>query len=623
MEARGEETNTDWSLFPILYTLVSTFCYRHTFSPGFKMSVPSPYTQRSSPGEERCRVIPTKSEKKEDCRDFLRTGRCKYGASCKYNHPANVQSGGGMKTPIDPSEPLYPIRYNEPVCQYYMKHGTCKFGQACKFHHPPQITGPSNVMNGNNAMLMGAPMGGRKEDGGPHSGAMWKAGNDPGVQVLPQRPDEPNCIYFLKNGRCKYGATCRYHHPLKYHQDNGRSRNGFEDGRNTSNHGRQSLDQRNGPKVHYVTALPPGSMQQGHFVVADGTVTFLSLDGNAPAHVVSIAQSPGTGGKEYPAEGTIATSTSSTSIASSFETSGTNVDPTNEASNGALWNNRKANGGSMGSAYNLPRVVSTSSAHSEGGGYYDANSGPQAWRRPHSASFDHTRVRSASHSNHEEMVRSTSVQSALDERGVRRPRSASTTSSMIRGSNMHHRDNVNSMRPQPLRGEVDDGLSMMTSALLTMLDTPNEDGGATQQSETYDNDRLFPATSRLDDQGLSMPATSMNRGAPAPPDDYSRDYYNEPSAQYGQPQRYGQGNFANDEHPSELTTPNAVRGNLNDYGGQPEGPHMFNQMSRIQSWLGSAAAGVIHEDSQFSSMNSSQQLPSTNPNTSTNVGLYY
>ena len=623
MEARGEETNTDWSLFPILYTLVSTFCYRHTFSPGFKMSVPSPYTQRSSPGEERCRVIPTKSEKKEDCRDFLRTGRCKYGASCKYNHPANVQSGGGMKTPIDPSEPLYPIRYNEPVCQYYMKHGTCKFGQACKFHHPPQITGPSNVMNGNNAMLMGAPMGGRKEDGGPHSGAMWKAGNDPGVQVLPQRPDEPNCIYFLKNGRCKYGATCRYHHPLKYHQDNGRSRNGFEDGRNTSNHGRQSLDQRNGPKVHYVTALPPGSMQQGHFVVADGTVTFLSLDGNAPAHVVSIAQSPGTGGKEYPAEGTIATSTSSTSIASSFETSGTNVDPTNEASNGALWNNRKANGGSMGSAYNLPRVVSTSSAHSEGGGYYDANSGPQAWRRPHSASFDHTRVRSASHSNHEEMVRSTSVQSALDERGVRRPRSASTTSSMIRGSNMHHRDNVNSMRPQPLRGEVDDGLSMMTSALLTMLDTPNEDGGATQQSETYDNDRLFPATSRLDDQGLSMPATSMNRGAPAPPDDYSRDYYNEPSAQYGQPQRYGQGNFANDEHPSELTMPNAVRGNLNDYGGQPEGPHMFNQMSRIQSWLGSAAAGVIHEDSQFSSMNSSQQLPSTNPNTSTNVGLYY
>ncbi len=590
------------------------------------MSVSSPYAQRSSPGEEHCRVVPTKSEKKEDCRDFLRTGRCKYGASCKYNHPANVQSGGGMKAPVDPSEPLFPVRYNEPVCQYYMKHGTCKFGQACKFHHPPQITGPSNFMNGNNAVFMGVPLGGRKEDGGPHAGAMWKNGNDLGVQVLPQRPDEPNCIYFLKNGRCKYGATCRYHHPLKYHQDNGRSRNGLEDGRNSSNHGiRQSSDHRNGPKVHYVTALPPGSMQQGHFVVADGTVTFLSLDGNTPSHVVSISQPSGPGSKEYPAAGTIASSTSSTSIASSFETSGTNVDPTSEASNGALWNNRKANGGNMGSAYNLPRVVSTSSAHSDGSSYYDANNGTPTWRRPHSASFDHTRVRSGSHSNHEEMVRSTSVQSALDERGARRPRSASTTSSMIRGSNIHHRDNtnVNSMRPQPLRGEVDDGLSMMTSALLTMLDTPAEDGDATQHSEAYHDDRLFPATSRPDNQGLLMPAAPLNRGAPAPTDDYSREYHNEPSALYGQPPHFAQGNFANDEQPSDLTMPNAVRGNLNDYGGQQEGPPIFNQMSRIQSWQGAAAAGVIHEDSQFSSMNPTQQMPPTNPNTSTNVGLYY
>merc|ERR1719148_203985 len=33
------------------------------------------------------------------------------------------------------------------------------------------------------------------------------------VQLLPQRPGEANCIYFLRNGRCKYGATCKYHHP--------------------------------------------------------------------------------------------------------------------------------------------------------------------------------------------------------------------------------------------------------------------------------------------------------------------------------------------------------------------------------------------------------------------------
>jgi len=586
------------------------------------MSVPSPYTQRASPAEERCRVVPNKSGKKEDCRDYLRTGRCKYGASCKYNHPLNVQSGGGMKNPIDPSEPLFPVRYNEPVCQYYMKHGTCKFGQACKFHHPPQVTGTSNVMNGNNAVLLSMPLGSRNENGGTHSSAMWKAGNDSGVQILPQRPDEPNCIYFLKNGRCKYGATCRYHHPLKYHHENSRSRNGFEDGRNNHNNSnRQSQDHRNAPKVHYVTALPPGSMQQGHFVVADGTVTFLSLDGNAPAHVVSISQPAGNGAKEYTTAGTIASSTSSTSIASSFETSGTNVDVTNDASNGSLLNNRKPSG-SVGGAYSLPQVVSTGSTQSDSSSalFYESNGGPPNWRGHRSSSFDHTRVRSASHSNHEEMVRSASVHSALDERSKRRPRSASMASPMVRGGNPNHRD----ARAQPLRGEVDDGLSMMTSALLTMLDTPAENGSATRPSENYEDERLFSGTSRVDNQLFPRPAPS-NRGRPAPPDDSPRDYRND--GYYGQPQFFEQGNFNNDDQTSDLALsmpmPTSMSGNLNDFAGQPEGQTMMNQMSRIQSWQGSAAAGVIHENSQFSSNNPSQHIPSSTPNTSANVGLYY
>ena len=33
------------------------------------------------------------------------------------------------------------------------------------------------------------------------------------LALLPQRPGEPDCIYFLKHGRCKYGITCKYHHP--------------------------------------------------------------------------------------------------------------------------------------------------------------------------------------------------------------------------------------------------------------------------------------------------------------------------------------------------------------------------------------------------------------------------
>lgn len=592
------------------------------------MSIPSPYTQRSSPGDDRCRVVPNQTEKKEDCRDYLRTGRCKYGASCKYNHPLNVQSGGGMKAPIDPSEPLFPIRYNEPACQYYMKHGTCKFGQACKFHHPPQIAGTSNVVNGNNTVLVGMPTGSRKEDCGSHSAAIWKTGNDSGVQILPQRPDEPNCIYFLKNGRCKYGATCRYHHPLKYHQDNNRNRNGFEDGRSNLNDiNRQSQDHRGHPKVHYVTALPPGCMQQGHFVVADGTVTFLSLDGNAPAHVVSISHPVSSGGKEYnTTAGTVASSTSSTSIASSFETSVTNVDTANEASTSSLWNNRNACS-NISSAYGLPRVVSTGSVQSEPSSnlFYDSNTAQPTWRGPRSSSFDHTRTRSASQFKQEEMIRSASAHSALNERTSARARSSSTASPLIRGGNLNHLDTTNSnvTRTQRLPGEVDDGLSMMTSALLTMLDTTTEDVGTLQQSEKFGIDERNFATSRLDNQFFTRPA-SVNRATVTPSENSSREYLNDSSFYFGQSQLFDQNNVFADNQKSDISASmsSSMCSSFNS-GGQPEGQSILSQISRIQSWQGSAAAGVIHENAQFSSINPTQQLQSSPPNASTNVGLYY
>ncbi|KAF8414162.1 hypothetical protein HHK36_002161 [Tetracentron sinense] len=30
---------------------------------------------------------------------------------------------------------------------------------------------------------------------------------------FPERPDEPDCQYFLKTGSCKFGPTCKFHHP--------------------------------------------------------------------------------------------------------------------------------------------------------------------------------------------------------------------------------------------------------------------------------------------------------------------------------------------------------------------------------------------------------------------------
>jgi Uncharacterized conserved protein, contains RING and CCCH-type Zn-fingers len=147
-----------------------------------------------------------------DCRDFLRTGRCKYGDSCKYHHPI-----GGVKE-TDPNEPPFPIRPDEPICQYYLKNGTCKFGQTCKFHHPPHLMGKSRSVFNNAAgaspSSSGIPVAVSNASQGPPRDISIPGKFGIG---LPQRPSEPDCIYFLKHARCKYGATCKYHHPVTSH----------------------------------------------------------------------------------------------------------------------------------------------------------------------------------------------------------------------------------------------------------------------------------------------------------------------------------------------------------------------------------------------------------------------
>lgn len=44
-----------------------------------------------------------------------------------------------------------------------------------------------------------------KEDG--------NGGGGDDSSIYPDRPGEPDCIYFLRTGLCGYGATCRFNHP--------------------------------------------------------------------------------------------------------------------------------------------------------------------------------------------------------------------------------------------------------------------------------------------------------------------------------------------------------------------------------------------------------------------------
>ncbi|XP_077252289.1 zinc finger CCCH domain-containing protein 8-like isoform X2 [Tasmannia lanceolata] len=155
-----------------------------------------------------------------DCPYFLKTQKCKFGFRCKFNHPKdNVEvlnaSVEGASETVDIS--VLPERPSEPICSFYMKSGKCKFGANCKFHHPKDIQIPSAGED---------PSAGGQNESAVKDGQM-ATGDANQVKTfvpftpallhnskgLPIRPGEIDCPFYLKTGSCKYGATCRFNHP--------------------------------------------------------------------------------------------------------------------------------------------------------------------------------------------------------------------------------------------------------------------------------------------------------------------------------------------------------------------------------------------------------------------------
>lgn len=35
-------------------------------------------------------------------------------------------------------------------------------------------------------------------------------------QIFPERPGQPECQYYMRTGDCKFGSSCKYHHPPEW-----------------------------------------------------------------------------------------------------------------------------------------------------------------------------------------------------------------------------------------------------------------------------------------------------------------------------------------------------------------------------------------------------------------------
>lgn len=156
------------------------------------------------------------------CAFYVKTGECKYGATCVWDHPdpgspelaqamASSSSGAAL------NEFGYPLNPGAPECSFYMKTGTCKFGATCKFSHPSDRGGVSSAAGDvdpfEEALRLFDEAGAGLD---PSAALMAQAAGDGSPlssQGLPMRPGSPPCSFFIRTGKCSYGPTCKWDHP--------------------------------------------------------------------------------------------------------------------------------------------------------------------------------------------------------------------------------------------------------------------------------------------------------------------------------------------------------------------------------------------------------------------------
>nr|KJB39997.1 hypothetical protein B456_007G041600 [Gossypium raimondii] len=116
----------------------------------------------------------------ENCAYYMKTGLCKFGSNCKFNHPVRRKNQGDQENLKENDESTE--KPGQTECKYYLRTGGCKFGKACRYNH-----------------------------------SRAKSSTDPILELnflgLPIRQGEKECPYYMRNGSCKYGANCRFNHP--------------------------------------------------------------------------------------------------------------------------------------------------------------------------------------------------------------------------------------------------------------------------------------------------------------------------------------------------------------------------------------------------------------------------
>lgn len=189
----------------------------------------------------------------KECSHYVKTGQCKFGVTCKYHHPQPVGPSVAIPGPSSyyPTGPSFSI----PSPQQYAGGLTTWPISRTPLMANPYLQGPStyvplviphgmmpvpgwNSFHGQVGSITSRDVGQQAPGTGLFYGPRYQTdGMNPSIQgalasyssrsgsmgipstntqmehMFPERHGQPECQFYMRTGYCKYGSTCKYHHP--------------------------------------------------------------------------------------------------------------------------------------------------------------------------------------------------------------------------------------------------------------------------------------------------------------------------------------------------------------------------------------------------------------------------
>ncbi|XP_023539923.1 zinc finger CCCH domain-containing protein 34-like isoform X3 [Cucurbita pepo subsp. pepo] len=193
----------------------------------------------------------------KECSYYLKNGQCKFGATCKFHHPepAGLQfpvpspvQVAPLPAPMPPAPSVYPpvqspsahssqqygvILARSPMLSspyvpspygpipygpMLVSPGIVQFPSWNPYQAPMSpVASPSAQPSVGSGQLYGmaqvspsAPAYAGSYQPMPSAGASSTSQKE---HSFPERPGQPECQFYMRTGDCKFGSSCRYHHP--------------------------------------------------------------------------------------------------------------------------------------------------------------------------------------------------------------------------------------------------------------------------------------------------------------------------------------------------------------------------------------------------------------------------